>query len=226
MTLTIVFLPVILLLALDNNMTDNFTFGSDPRFVREQLKAVLILIVETIEGSVPMVLDSMRQQGLGFSPFLFSTNIRCHIKRTLQSGGFNPQETAELSPVALNWISNDGVEFDLEALRMKVLKGKSLPKATSWNRGVFYSQQGSFDFWDGDLSESLLRSLVVLWDYDVALSQLSFLLVAPKSSDGEMLWQLPIPMPAEWLVSRDTLNTDDEDLPIDEAEEEEGEQGE
>jgi hypothetical protein len=218
--LTIGFLSVILLPALDNNMTDKFTLDSDPRFVRNQLKEILVLIGETLDGAIPMVLASMQTQRLDFSPFAFSSLIRCHLKKALTQGGFNPQDSIELTPVALNRLSNDGVEFDEGSLRMKVLKGPSLPKATSWSRGVFYSQQSVFDFGSSNNSENTLRSLVVLWDYDASLGQLNMLLVAPKNRDGEILWQLPIPLPPEWMSVRDTLDTDDEDLDIDFVEEE------
>ena len=225
-SLTIGFLSVILLPALDNNMTTNFTLDSDPRFVREQLQEILMLIGETLEGAIPLVLDSLQSQGLEFSPFPFSSLIRCHLKKALAAGGFNPQDAVELTPVALNRLSNDGVEFDQGILRIKVLKGSALPKATSWTRGVFYSQQAPLDFGNGDNSEKLLRSLVALWDYDIALGQLSMLLIAPRNQDGDIFWQVPIPLPAEWMTVRDTLNTDDEDLDIGESDEQEGEQGE
>jgi hypothetical protein len=219
------FLAVILLPALDNIMTANFTLNSDPRFVREELKSILLIIGEALDRAIPLVLEIFRQQELEFSPFAFSNFIRLHLKKALREGGFNPQD-AELTPIPLNWLSNDGVEFDRGTLRMKVLKGPSLPRANSWTRGVFYSQQGRFDFKNGDLSAIPLSSLVVLWDYDVSLNQLNILLVAPKTQDGEIFWQVPIPLPAEWMTVRDTLNTDDEDLDIDESDEEEGEQGE
>src|SRR4051794_14415907 len=115
-------------------MTAEFTVISDKFLVRERLRPALVLIHDTLETCIPIVLESMKNQGLSYSPFLFSTSIRCHVKKALKAGGFNPEDPEDELPLVVNNISNDGIDFNAGSLHIKMLKGMDLPKASSDSR--------------------------------------------------------------------------------------------
>ena len=194
-------------------MTAEFTVSSDKSDVRERLRPVLVLIYETLEVSIPLVLESIRVQGLPFSPFLFSSNIRCHIKKALKAEGYNPEDPDDELPLIVNNISNDGVDFNAASLHIKMLKGADLPKASSDSREAFYEQkQSCFAFAEDDFAEAPLRNVVVLWNY--TKDGLGVELIAPQNKNGLRLWTVEVPPPAEWLVVGEQLDSMDEDLDI------------
>jgi hypothetical protein len=193
-------------------MTVEFTVSSDKSAVRERLRAVLILIAETLEVCIPVALDSIKQQGLPYSPYLFSTSVRCHVKKALKAGGYNAEDQDDQLPLVVNNISNDGIDFDAGSLHVKMLKGEDLPKAVSDSRKDFYDQQSRFPFAEDDFSEAPLRNVVVLWNY--AEGNLSLQLIAPKKQNGLRLWTIDVPDPAEWLEVRERLDSRDEDLDV------------
>lgn len=193
-------------------MTAEFTVSSDKYAVRERLRPALILIYETLESCIPIVFDSINAQGLSYSPFLFSTSIRCHIKKALKAGGYNPEDPDDELPLVVNNISNDGIDFNAASLHIKMLKGADLPKASSDSREAFYEQQSCFAFAEDDFAEAPLRNVVVLWNY--AESKLALQLIAPQKSNGLRLWTVEVPPPAEWLEVRERLDSGDEDLDI------------
>jgi|SRR5579872_1476747 len=192
-------------------MTAEFTVSSDKHEVRERLRPILVLIHETLEASIPIVLDSMSRQSLPFSPFLFSSNIRCHVKKALKAGGYNPEDPDDELPLVVNNISNDGIDFNAASLHIKMLKGLDLPKASSGSREAFYEQQ-SFAFAMDDYAEAPLRNVVVLWNF--ADSKLTLQLIAPQKKNGLRLWTAEVPSPAEWIEVRDRLDSTDEDLEV------------
>jgi hypothetical protein len=194
-------------------MTAQFTVSSDRYAVRERLRPVLVLIYETLEASIPIVLDSIRTQNLPFSPFLFSGNIRCHVKKALKDGGYSPEDPDDLLPLVVNNISNDGIDFNAASLHLKMLKGADLPKASSDSREAFYEQKQSlFDFAKDDFEEAPLRNVVVLWNYSEG--KLAVQLIAPLDKKGLRLWTAEVPAPAEWLQVSERLDSQDEDLDV------------
>ena len=206
-------------------MTTKFTFATDPRVVLLHLRLVLLLIGETLEGSIPLVLENVfERQQLDFSPFLFSSAIRCHLKKALAQGGYDPHDISEPVRLALNYLSNDGVDFNFDGLRIKALKGSVLPKPSSESRETFYAQkQDCFDFYQGDLEAQPLRNVITLWDYSPGIGMSSLLLLATKNAEGDLLWQLRVPSPAELVNPDIKLDSNDIDLDVDdESDEEQG----
>jgi hypothetical protein len=194
-------------------MTAQFTVSSDRYEVRERLRPVLVLIYETLEASIPIVLDSMRIQNLPFSPFLFSSNIRCHVKKALKAGGYSPEDPDDQLPLVVNNISNDGIDFNAASLHLKMLKGADLPKASSDSREAFYEQKQSlFDFAKDDFAQAPLRNVVLLWNYSEG--KLAAQLIAPLDKNGLRLWTVEVPAPAEWLQVFERLDSQDEDLNV------------
>lgn len=109
-------------------MTGEFTVSSDKYAVRDRLRPLLVLICETLELCIPIVLDNISRQGLPYSPFLFSTNVRCHVKKALKAGGYNAEDPDDKLPLVVNDISNDGIDLDAGSLHVKMFKGEDLPK--------------------------------------------------------------------------------------------------
>jgi hypothetical protein len=193
-------------------MTAEFTVSSDPCVVRERLRPALMLIYETLEACIPIVLESIRMQGLPFSPFLFSSNIRCHVKKALKAGGYDPEDPDDELSLVVNNISNDGIDFNAASLHIKMLKGADLPKACSDSREAFYEQQSCFAFAKEDFAEAPLRNVVVLWNF--MESKLTVQLIAPQKKNGLRLWTIDVPAPAEWLEVLERLDSSDEDLDL------------
>jgi hypothetical protein len=196
-------------------MTDGFTVSSDKFAVRERLRPVLILICETLDLCIPIVLESIRKQELPLSPYLFSTNVRCHIKKALKAKGYNAEDQDDRNdqlPLVVNNISNDGIDFDAASLHVKMRKGDDLPKADTPSLEDFYNQQSRFPFAKDDAAEAPLRNVVILWDYKEG--KVTVQLIAPKNKTGLRLWTVDVPAPAEWLEVRDRLDSHDEDLDV------------
>ncbi len=194
-------------------MTGEFTVSSDKYAVRDRLRPLLVLICETLELCIPIVLDNISRQGLPYSPYLFSTNVRCHVKKALKAGGYNAEDPDDKLPLVVNDISNDGIDLDAGSLHVKMFKGEDLPKALSDSRKEFYDQkQSRFPFAEDEYAEAPLRNVVVLWNY--AENRLTIQLIAPKKQNGLRLWTADVPAPAEWLVVRDRLDSRDEDLDL------------
>ena len=172
-----------------------------------------MLIYDTLELNIPVVLESIRSQGLPYSPFLFSSNIRCHIKKALKAGGFNPEDPNDELPLIVNNISNDEVDFNAASLHIKMLKGDDLPKASSDSRGAFYEQkQSCFAFAEDNFPDATLRNVVVLWNYTA--DGIVVELIAPQKKNGLRFWTIEVPPPAEWLEVPERLDSRDEDLDL------------
>jgi hypothetical protein len=195
-------------------MTEVFTVSTDKYVVREALRPVLVLIHETLEMSVPMVLDGMQRQGLPFSPYLFSTSVRCHLKKALLGNGFSPEDPNDEMALTVNEIPNDGIDFTAAGLHIKMLKGPSLPKASSGQREQFYQQQSQFPFAQSNFPSAPLHNVIVLWNYSPEVRTFIIELIAPRTRDGQVLWNVDVPVPADWLIVPNRLDSRDEDIDI------------
>jgi len=177
----------------------DFTLETDSEVVLLAFRPLLIPIYEALELSVPKAIQIVAENDWESSGHLTSHLIRAEAKKFLKDRPC-PIEIDDIPrTVNMERIAMEGLSTTFEGVKVKILKGAEIPKATTDPRRAFY-QHANPGLWVSGVVPPI-RSLIVLWDCNKAGTNLGLQLCCTRDGEGKDQWMIPVPHPAHWMVA-------------------------